>query len=58
VQTVSDRVALKKLKPTSQGRRVLEILVKEYGMAEEGAKKLMQDGGTAFAMTLISKWGL
>jgi hypothetical protein len=57
VLTVSDRVALKRVKPTSEGNRVLDILEKEYLMTREAALRLMRDGGHLLATAILSKWG-
>jgi hypothetical protein len=55
VTTVSERVALKKSRLSKDGQVILNILVSEYGMTEEAATRLMRDGGTAFAVAMLSR---
>ena len=57
MNTVSDRVALKRVRPTSEGNRVLEILQKEYLMTKDAALRLMRDGGHLLATAILAKWG-
>ena len=49
MQTVSDRVRLKKMKLSKEGERVLLTLQREYGMTKEAALRLIGEGGSMFA---------
>lgn len=38
---------------TVDGKRVLKMLVEQYGMTEQNAIRLMKDGGTSLAIALL-----
>lgn len=58
MQTIREKVVLKNAKLTPEGRRIFQVLQREYGMTQEAAKRLMQDRGqlfgTAIAIPLTS----
>ena len=58
MQTVSDRVALKRSKLSKDGQRVISILMTEYGMTQEAALRLAKDSGPMFAVALLSRRGV
>lgn len=49
MQTVSDRVRLKRMKLSAEGEQVLLTLQREYGMDKEVALRLIREGGPMFA---------
>jgi hypothetical protein len=58
VQTVSDRVKQKRSKLSTDGERVVQILLLEYGMKREAAVRLMRDGGPMFAVAMLTRSGM
>jgi hypothetical protein len=58
LQTVSDRVALKKAKLSSDGEKVAQILQREYGMTREAATRLIRDGGPMLAVAMLTRRGM
>lgn len=57
MQTVSDRVVLKKAKLSPDGEKVAQILQREYGMTREAAIRLIRDGGPMLAVVVLARRG-
>lgn len=57
MQTVSDRVVLKKAKLSPDGEKVAQILQREYGMTREAAIRLIRDGGPMLAVAVLARRG-
>ena len=58
MQTVSDRVRAKKSQLSMDGKRVLQVLMREYGMTMEAATRLIKDGGPMFAVSIMTRRGM
>ena len=41
-------------KTTSEGEKVIKLLMTRYGMSREGAIKLLWDGGPSLAVSLLT----
>ena len=53
MQTVSDRVRMKRLVLSGVGKKVLQSLQEDYGMTEEAAMRLVRNSGAVFGNRII-----